>query len=111
MANTIIEECTCCGDVIKLMDFKCESYRNFSLYRTFELDIEGKQHRFRFFLLLDNDKYPIIITEDAAKNIMKNPEYGKKLVFNHWLNRYRQSNCIEKKSENNTACVGRVIFI
>lgn len=86
------EECTCNGDVVRLVwssGRKGPHCRMFSLYKTLIIDNQRVPQGWIYFILENNDKFPIIITEEAAKEIMENPEIGDTLAFNRYLDRYR----------------------
>ena len=83
---------TSCGDVIELLCYKGESgERSFSLIKTNILeDINSERSdKWNYMLIVDGDYYPISITEECAKTILKNPKQGERLVYNRWMNRYR----------------------
>lgn len=83
--------CTEKEDVIRLMEYKDLSnhWRSFSLYKTLKIDCERNSKEWIYFLLEDDDKYPIIITKRAAEDILKEPVRGRDLVLNRWFDRYR----------------------
>ena len=83
---------TCCGDVVELLYHKGNlGERSFSLCRTLTLENPQRSNsdKWSYMLIVENDNYPIIITEECAKIILENPEQGKKLVYNCWMDRYR----------------------
>ncbi len=86
------EKLTCCGDVIELLYHKGNfGERSFSLCKT--LVLENTQCNdygmWIHMLIVENDRYPIIISEECAKTILKNPEQGQNIVYNRWLDRYK----------------------
>lgn len=86
------ERVTCCGDVVKLLDYKGErNERSFSLCKTVVLkDTERTESdKWIYMLILKNDKYPVIITEECARSILENPKKGETLAYNRWFDRYR----------------------
>lgn len=84
------KECTCCGDVIKLLECTSKppkSFRDFVLYKT---SIYGdKKTAWCYYLLIKDDSFPIVITEDVANKILNEPEYGAFIATSHWFNRWR----------------------
>ena len=86
------QECTCCGDIVQLLSYEGSvGEHSFTLCKTLELsDTERKESgRWVHLIIVDNDKYPIVITDDCAKTILEDIEKGKKLVYSRWLDRYR----------------------
>ena len=88
-----VEECTCCADVFKLLDCTNPSrgsYRGFALYKTRVYgDRNDKEISWSYYLLIEEDFFPIVITEEIANKILKDPEYGGYFVTNHWFCRWR----------------------
>lgn len=88
--NRDVEPCTCCKDVIKLLEATSKvpgHNRNFTLYKT-EVYAPGET-KWCYFLLIAEDEFPIVITEEFANKIMQNPEVGRDVAFNHWFDRWR----------------------
>lgn len=84
------EACTCCYDVEKLLEFKGgNEVRDYTLYRTTRIRADRSVYDEIYFLLIEDDKFPIIITENVAESILKNPDEGEKLAYNRWFDRYR----------------------
>lgn len=80
--------CTGFYDVYQLMEVKSvipHLKRNFALYKSRVLEGENTV----YYLLLSEDKFPVIISEEYAKEILEDPEKGVDLAFNIWLTRYR----------------------
>ena len=83
------EACTANMDVIKILEARGDvSFRDFSMYETYVRDSEDKFCT-EYFIMMEEDVFPIIISEDMAKKILENPEIGESLVYNTWFNRYR----------------------
>ena len=83
---------TCCGDVELLYHVKGDlGERSFSLCKTLVLEDTKRNAsgKWCYMLIVENDHYPIIITEECANTILENPEQGKFLVYNRWMDRYR----------------------
>ena len=94
MKTTIIskvsEPCTCCGDVVKLIEFKGDcTTRNFTLYETSQIDCNRKEYEKQYFMLIEGDIFPIMVTQETAMEILKNPDVGETLAYNRWFDRYR----------------------
>lgn len=88
--NRDVEPCTCCEDVIKLLEVtrKIPGYnRNFTLYKT-EVYL-SKESGWCYFLLVEGDDFPIVITEELANQILQNPDKGRDIAFGHWMDRWR----------------------
>ena len=85
-----VKECTCCADVIKLLE--CTSkHRDFSLYKSCVYDerYDYREATWCYYLLIADDSFPIVITEEVANKILKDPEYGCSIATNHWFSRWR----------------------
>ncbi|MBO5180001.1 MAG: hypothetical protein J6B87_06625 [Clostridia bacterium] len=88
--NRDVEPCTCCEDVVKLLEAVSEipgNSRNFALYKT-EVYL-SKEPSWCYFLLVAGDKFPIVITEKLANEILQNPDKGRDIAFGHWMDRWR----------------------
>lgn len=86
------ERLTCCGDVVELLNHESSpGKRCFSLCKTLIRGNTGDNdsEKWSYMLIVEDDCYPIIITEEYAKNILGNPKQGEDLVYNCWMNRYR----------------------
>ncbi len=84
-----VESCTCCGDVIRLLECKGTfpySHRNFALYKT---PVYNASNQWCYYLLLENDPLPIVICENLANSIIENPMRGSELAYSFWFDRYR----------------------
>ena len=83
---------TCCGDVVELLQHNAEfGEHSFTLCKTLVLENTDRSHsgKWSYMLIVDKDRFPIIITEECAKKILENPEQGKTLAYNRWMDRYR----------------------
>ena len=88
--NNVPEPCTCCSDVVKLLEFKGNrTERDFALYETKQIDLDRKEYEKVYFILIKDDIFPIIITQDTAMKILKDPYLGERLAYNRWFDRYR----------------------
>lgn len=88
--NRDVEPCTCCEDVVKLLEAVSKipgNSRNFSLYKT-EVYL-SKEPSWCYFLLVDGDQFPVVITEELANRILQNPDVGRDIAFGHWMDRWR----------------------
>ena len=84
--------CTCCNDVVILMDVKSvipNVIRSFTLYKTQVLNEKKYFVDWMYYIAVEDDRFPIAITKEAAKEIYDNPEKGHWLVWNRWFDRYR----------------------
>lgn len=81
--------CTVNMDVELILEYYKPNRRRFLLCKMdrFELNRTCKDQVYAIFV--SGDPIPIIITEKAAKAIMKNPEEGSEFVFNTWMDRHR----------------------
>ena len=77
------KSCTDCHDVIKLLDVKGGDNPKFELYKTVQVDEKRNACRWIYFVLIEGDKFPIIVTEKAAHSISDNPQIGITLVNNY----------------------------
>lgn len=88
-----VKECTCCGDVIKILECtneSCNSYRDFALYKTSVNDGHyDKEYTWCYYMIIAEDSFPIVITEEVVNKILKDPEYGFSIATNWWFNRWR----------------------
>lgn len=90
IVNRDVEPCTCCEDVIKLLEATSKvprHNRNFTLYKT-EVYAPGET-KWCYFLLIAEDEFPIVITEELANEILQNPDKGRDIAFSHWFNRWK----------------------
>ena len=83
------EECTCCADVIKILECINEPnsrYRDYELYKTM---VSNEKEMWCYYLLMKGDSFPIVITEEVANKIIKEPELGCNIATNCWFDRWR----------------------
>lgn len=73
---------TCSGDVRLLSIYSSEFDRDFKIIK---MSLHTGQPI--TMALVENDKYPIIIPEE--KDMEKQPQKIKSLIFNTWMNRHR----------------------
>ena len=79
------ERRTCCGDVVKLLSsYGSKDGYSFSLYKTLELADTSRKTtgNWIYFIISEQYKYPIVITQECAESIMEEPIKGIALVFN-----------------------------
>lgn len=90
--NTIEYE-TCCGDVTRILSYTTpgsSGKRGYTLYKTSTIGIDWENSKLCvYFMMIEDDNLPLIITEEAAQQILKDPEKGQKLAYNRWFDRYR----------------------
>ena len=95
MGNVVEKEMeqTCSGDVILLVEYKKDAShsRNYSLYKVQKvLDrTDSNKILYEYVMLAEEDKLPILLTEELGKRIVANNDFGGNLAYNVWLNRYR----------------------
>ena len=79
-----------CRDVVKLIEFQSK-YHDYtiSLYRAPIDDCDRNYHGEAYYLLSPKDKFPIVVTKEAAEKIMEDPSLGVHLVNMRWADRYR----------------------
>ena len=71
------------GDVIKLLTYdECRSY---TLYKLEQHDTG----LWTYMLFIDNDFFPIVISEELANSIIANPSLGGEIAYNTWLERHQ----------------------
>lgn len=88
-SETAEQQATCSGDVVKLLVYKDSKYsRKFTLCKVSMCGVENNTV-WTYMLLVEGDKYPIIISKELAKSILANPKRGAELAYNCWMNRYR----------------------
>lgn len=90
--ETVIFEnktCTCCNDVYKILELPGDlSHTTIILYKTKIIDINRKNFGWCYYLTMEDDEFPIVLTEKAANTIIKKPEKALDLVNNRWFDRY-----------------------
>lgn len=88
----IVEEpLTCCGDVVELASFEKAGRPSFSLCKFLLLEdtLRSNSNRWVYALMVENDKYPILISATCMKSILEDPDSAFELVFNRHFDRYR----------------------
>ena len=84
-----VETCTCCEDVIKLLECTGTfpySHRNFALYKT---PVYNASNQWCYYLLIEDCSYPIVIAENLANKIISKPERGSEIAYGFWFDRFR----------------------
>ena len=100
MNNIIINKeelpCTMNKDVIRFLEVKKGSI-SFSLYKAWMHHTSDEVNRIArgkkkplpiYFILLNDDPFPMIISEEVARGILAHPEEGLEYVHNLWHWRY-----------------------
>lgn len=85
--NHTKESCTFCHDVVRLLECKGNfpySHHNFALYKT---PVYSSSDNWAYFMLVEDESYPIIITEYFANSIIKNPKRGSEFAHSIWFDR------------------------
>jgi hypothetical protein len=70
---------TCCGDVLKYVSYISDFDRSYKIVSINNV----------LMVIVNDDKYPIIINEEKKEEFIQNHEMTRKLVNNIWMNRYR----------------------
>ena len=85
------EYLTVCRDVEKIMKFKGKyaDSRVISLCKTIAVDCDRNCYEDVYFLKYEGDDLPIILTKEAAEEIIENPDSGVNLVNMRWFDRYK----------------------
>ncbi len=81
-----------CKDVIKILEYKGEEGRDYSLFKI--CNKRSKLKVWYYMIIIDDNKYisenfPIPITEDEANCFLENPIEGALLAYNIYFDRYR----------------------
>ena len=79
---------TCIGDVKILAKFMSEYERNFEIFVALNLK-NTKVCEDIYYILLEDDKYPVFITKEQADEFIININRAKAFVKNTWMSRYR----------------------
>ncbi|MBR6033540.1 MAG: hypothetical protein IKP28_02200 [Clostridia bacterium] len=80
---------TCAGDVWCLAEFESEFFRNFSIVRISECLNNPDKSQMHYFILPEEDDYPIIITEEEADAFKQDLEKALTYLYRTWMTRYR----------------------
>ena len=70
---------TCNGDVLKYAEYISDFEKSYKI-----VSINGIP-----MIIVDDDRYPIIIDEEKQDKFIHDYEMTRKLVNNTWMNRYR----------------------
>ena len=91
--DTTIEDQTCCGDVTRILSYTTpisSEKRGYTLYKTSTIGINREYSKlYVYFMMIQEDNLPLFITEEAAQQILNDPEKGERLAYNRWFDRYR----------------------
>lgn len=79
------KQCTCIAEVFILLKYTGRDVHDYSLYKIYHFS----QKNYSYFMLIDYDPFPLILTEEEANYYIENPEEGEKQAFNTYMNRYR----------------------
>lgn len=85
LQDSNFEQCTSCGDVFKIFEYE-GNIRSYSIYKICNL------HNFvgwSYIMKLEDDVFPIPLTEQEVSTFLENPEEGEVLALNTWFDRYR----------------------
>lgn len=86
------KDLTCCGDVVELLvyDSKDAEYsRNYSLVKIKYNSRLSCRDDWVYAMLIEDDMYPVVFTEDIAEMVLDDPEKGGHWAFFFWHDRYR----------------------
>lgn len=72
----------CRGDVVELISHV--GSRSFTLYKVEKYDT----NEWIYMMFINNDVFPIVISEELAESIIANPSIGAKIAYNTWLERH-----------------------
>ena len=82
--------CTVCMDTeLVLEGKKTDHSSSFLLCRMNRINANRTCYDKVYALFVHGDCIPILISDEAAEQIMKNPKVGQNLVFNREMDRYR----------------------
>lgn len=83
---------TCICDIQLIAEFESEKERNFQIFvsnKTFyKGPIEIRDER-PYFMLIEDDPFPVFISKKQVDTFIKNHEKAKEFAYNVWMNRYR----------------------
>ena len=86
-------ECmTCNDDIIELVRFSdaTNTWRDYEIVKAkIYRQGESKAWDWTYLMILEDDKYPIVLTDVYASYLIENPDKAKKLARSIWLHRYR----------------------
>lgn len=80
------------GDVVELLNCNPGApFRPYSLCKVLmrALPDSIERENWVYMLLVEGDEYPIVISEEYAMCIFKNPSEGGRLAYQCWMSRYR----------------------
>lgn len=86
------KDLTCCGDVVELLVYDSKGTERSRNYSLLKIKYNGGIYApssWIYAMLIEDDKYPILIHEEIAQIILDDPEKGGHWAFNFWLDRYR----------------------
>jgi len=81
----MVKECTCCGDVCIIREYKHPRKRNYSIYKVKYY----RSNEWMYMMKVQDDEFPIPLTKVQVEEILSDPDLGATIASNHWLDRYR----------------------
>ena len=73
------EDVTCYHDVKEYISYESEFDRSYRIITTRGISM----------IIIDDDMYPIVISEQKKNELINNHEEAKSLILNIWMSRYR----------------------
>ena len=77
------EYINCLGDVVELLSY--DESRPYKLYKIEQHDTGT----WVYMMFINNDVFPIVISEELAQNIIAKPSIGGDIAYNTWLERHQ----------------------
>ena len=82
--------CTVCMDTELVLEHKGTDHSSrFLLCRMDRINADRTCHDLVYALFVHEDRIPILISDETAEQIMKDPKVGEDLVFNREMDRHR----------------------
>ena len=82
----------CKGDIIVLYKFEPNDnhWRGYEILKVKIYRQKGyKEWDWVFLMIVDDDKYPIALTDVYASHLLDNPNEAKSFAYNIWMDRHR----------------------
>ena len=83
---------TCICDIQLIAEFESEKERNFQIfvsYKPFYEGVKETKNEEIYFMLIEDDVFPVFISKEQVDTFIKNHEKAKEFAYNVWMNRYR----------------------
>lgn len=80
-------QCTCCGDVLKLLE--CEGYSRFPNYSLYKICNSRNFNGWFYIMIIEDDKFPVPLSEEEAMSFIEDPSKGATFARNIYFDRYR----------------------